>query len=269
MATLLVLSAAFIFSLQFKPVQTYVAKKGAQYLSRELKTRIEIKSIYIKPFKSLVLEGFLIEDQEKDTLLSTPRLTLDITEFSLKGRKVAVNTAQLDNGIFYLKKYKDKSTNLDFIINYFDTGTTKPKTTPRKPYDVTFQKIVLNNIAFRYKNFQVNKPVNGINFNDLHLRNLSTVVENLDTKNHLTKADFSNLTFREKSGFYLRNLTTSATIDTNRMEFKNLLLETPNSRISDYLLMEYKNFKEFARFVNKVKMTGKFKNSRIYSNDIA
>ncbi|HXI00375.1 MAG TPA: translocation/assembly module TamB domain-containing protein [Sphingobacteriaceae bacterium] len=261
--------AAFIFSIQFKPVQTYVAKKAAQYLSKELKTRIELKSIYIKPFKSVVLEGLIIEDQEKDTLLSTPRLTLDITEFSLKDRKVEVTTAKLDNGNFYLKKYKDKSTNLDFIINYFDTGTTTPRTTPRRPYDVTFQKIVLNNIGFRYKNFQVNKPVNGVNFNDLHLRNLSTVVENLDTRKHLTKADFYNLTFREKSGFYLKNLTTSATIDTNRMEFSKLLLETPNTRISDYLLMEFKSFNDFGKFLSKVKMTAKFKNSSLNSTDIA
>lgn len=250
-------------------MQTYIAKKAAQYLSKELKTRIELKSIYIKPFKSVVLEGLLVEDQEKDTLLFTPRLTVDVTEFSLKNRKIAVNTAQLDNGVFYLKKYKDKSTNLDFIINYFNTGTTTPRKTPSKPYDITFQKIVFNNIGFRYKNFRVNQTINGINFNDIDLRNLSTVIENLDTKNHLTKADFNNLTFREKSGFYLKNLTTTATIDTNRMEFTNLLLETPNSRISDYLLMEYKSFKDFINFVTKVKMTGKFKNSRLYSNDIA
>ena len=30
-----------IFSFQFKPVQTYAAKKAAAYLSKELKTRLE------------------------------------------------------------------------------------------------------------------------------------------------------------------------------------------------------------------------------------
>ena len=74
-----------------------------------------------------MLEGLIVEDQEQDTLLATPRLTVDITEFSIQDRKVAVDIARLDNGFFYLKKYKDKSTNLDFIINYFDTGTTAPK----------------------------------------------------------------------------------------------------------------------------------------------
>ena len=62
LATVILLLAAFIFSLQFKPVQTYVAKKAAKYLSNELHTRVEVESLYIKPFKSIVLEGLYIED---------------------------------------------------------------------------------------------------------------------------------------------------------------------------------------------------------------
>ena len=143
--------AALIFSLQFKPVQTYVAKKAAKYLSNELNTRVEVESLYIKPFKSLVLEGLYVEDLEKDTLIYSPKFTVDISSFSLDQRKITIYLAQMDNGKFYLKQYKDSGTNLEFIINYFDTGTTKPRSKPRKPFDVTLQKIVLNNISLKYK----------------------------------------------------------------------------------------------------------------------
>ncbi|WP_245580870.1 translocation/assembly module TamB domain-containing protein [Daejeonella oryzae] len=269
LATILLLLAALVFSLQFKPVQTYVAKKAAQYLSKELNTRVEVKSLYIKPFKSVVLEGLYVEDLEKDTLIFSPKFTLDVSEFSLKNRKIAVATAQMDDGKFYIKQYKDTTTNLEFIINYFDTGTTKPRKKPRKSYDITFDKIVLNGIDFKYKNFNVDTVIKGINFNDLHLRNLNTTVTGLDTKNHLVKAHFKNLTFKEKSGFYLKNLTTNATIDSNQMQFSDLLLETPESRISDFLLFKYSKFKDFSQFISKVHMTAQFKNSKIYSKDVA
>ena len=269
LTTLLLLIAALIFSLQFKPVQTYVAKKAARYLSRELNTKVEVKSLYIKPFKSVVLEGLYIQDLEKDTLLYSPKFTLDLSEFSLKNRKIAVALAQMDDGKFYLKQYKDTTSNVEFIINYFNTGSTKPSKKPRKPFDITFDKIVLNGIDFKYKNFNVDTIIKGINFNDLHLRNLNTTVLGLDTKNHLVKADFRNLTFKEKSGFYLKNLTTKATIDTNQMEFKELLLETPETKISDYLVFKYSKFKDFNKFISSVHMNAHFKNSRIYSKDIA
>ena len=269
LATVILLLAAFIFSLQFKPVQTYVAKKAAKYLSNELKTRVEVESLYLKPFKSLVLEGLYIEDLEKDTLIYSPKFTVDIDYFSLKERIITINTAQMDNGKFYLKQYKDTSTNLEFIINYFDTGTTTPKKKPRKAYDVTFQKIILNNIALKYKNFNVDTVIKGVNFNDVSLRNLNATIVGLDTRNHLVAADFRNVSFREKSGFYLKNLTTKATIDTNQMEFKNLLLETSSTRISDYLLLKYTGFKDFGQFISKVYVKAHFVNSRIYAPDIA
>lgn len=269
LATFLLLLAIFVFSLQYKSVQTYFAKKAARYLSKELDTRVEVGGLYIKPFKSLVLDSLYIEDHEKDTLLFSPSFSIDLDFLSLKLRKISVNTIQMDNGKFYLKQYKDTTTNLQFIINYFDTGTTKPRKKTGKPYDVVLAKIVLNNIAFKYKNYNNTKPVNGINFNDIYMRALSGTILNLDTKVHLVKADFRNLTFREKSGFYLKNLTTNATIDTNQMEFRQLLLETPNTRLSNYLLMKYDRFKDFGKFVTKVYLKAHLNKSTINSSDIA
>ncbi len=268
LVTLILFVAALIFSLQFKPVQTYVAKKVARYLSGELKTRIEIGSLYIKPFKSVVLENLYVEDLEKDTLLYSPKFSVDLNLLSMAERKISVHTIQMDNGKFYLKKYKDATTNVAFIVNYFNPPTIKRKK-PRKPYALSFDKIVLNNIAFKYKNFRSNRITTGINFNDLDLRNLHAIVENLDTKNHLMKAGFKQLSFKEKSGFYLKNLTTAATIDSNQMEFKQLLLETPHSRLSDYFVMKYSKFKDFNDFINKVYMKAHFNNAHIDSRDIA
>ncbi|MEJ7778509.1 MAG: translocation/assembly module TamB domain-containing protein [Daejeonella sp.] len=268
LASFLLLAAVFIFSLQFRTVQTYFAKKAAKYLSGKLQTKVEVGGLYIKPFKSLVLDSLYIEDREKDTLLFSPKFTVDLNLLSLKLRKISVNTIQMDNGKFNLKQYKDSATNVQFIINYFDTGDPTPSKTPRKPYDVTIDKIVLNNIAFRYKNYNNTKPVEGVNFNDIGLRNLSSTILNLDTKNHLVKAGFRNLTFREKSGFYLKNLTTNATIDTNQMEFRDLLLETPDTRLANYLQFKYSNFKDFGMFVNKVYLKAHFDNARVNSSDL-
>jgi hypothetical protein len=76
--------AVAVFSLQYKPVQTYIAKKAAAYLSKELHTTIGIKSLYIKPFKSVVLEGLYVQDLDKDTLLYTQQFTVDLNYFFAK-----------------------------------------------------------------------------------------------------------------------------------------------------------------------------------------
>lgn len=265
MATLIVLIACLLFALQFKAVQTFFAQRAAQYLSSQLHTRVEIKGLYIKPFKSLVLEGFYVQDLGKDTLLYSPQLTVDIKSLSIEKRKVLINKIYLEGSKIYLKKYKDQTTNLAFIINYFNSGTKKTS----EPFNVFFNRIILNNIAFKYKNFSDTSKTNGINFEDISLSHLSVSISDLETKNHLAKAQLSNLTFREKSGFYLKNLSALTTIDKNQMEFKNLLLETNQTRMGNYFLMKYDSFKDFDSFVSKVYMNAHFKNTHIYARDIA
>ncbi len=259
--------ATLLLALQFKPVQTYFAQRAAAYLSKELKTRVEVKSLYLKPFKSLVLEGFYIQDLDQDTLLYTQKLTVDINDLSLRRRRISVNTARLDQGQFYLKKYKNKSSNLRFIINYFNTGKTDKK--DRKPYDITFDKIVVNGLNFKYKNLTVNRDVRGINFADIGVSDLKVTVLDLDTKNHLAKAEIKGLSFREKSGFYLKNLSAKTTIDSNKMEFKDLLLVTPKTIIRDYLVMKFKSFDDFNHFNDRVFMEGHFSKTRVVSTDVA
>ena len=59
--------------------------------------------------------------------------------------------------------------------------------------------------------------IKGVNFDDVDVKNFSAVIKNMDVVNHLFKANVSDLTLREKSGFYVKKLNTSATVDTNQI----------------------------------------------------
>ncbi|MGM9477091.1 translocation/assembly module TamB domain-containing protein [Pedobacter sp. GSP4] len=265
------LLALVIFSLQFKSVQTYFAQKAAAYLSKELKTTVSIKSLYIKPFKSIVLEDLLVIDLQKDTLLSTPQFMVDINQLSIDKRIIDISTVQINNGRFFLKDFKDKSSNLDFIINYFDSGKPTVKKKKSKPYDIKLGRIILNKFAFRYKNFGAKDTIQGksVNFENVDVKQLSGIFEGFDTKGHLIKTNIKNLTFKERSGFYLKNLTAETTIDSNAIELKNLLLETNQSRLTDYYQMRFKSYKDFNHYVDNVRMKAVFKDSHITSRDVA
>ena len=257
-----------IFSLQFKPVQTFVAKKAAAYLSKELKNTVTIGGLYVKPFKSVVLEDLVVLDLQKDTLAKFPKFLVDLNKLSLKDRILDVNTVQINNGSFYLKDNQDGSSNLDFIIDYFDSPapTNKPK---KKKFEFKFDRIILNNVSFKYKNLKVDTIVKGVNFEDLGLTKLNGIFEKLNTKGHLLQSNIKNLTFREKSGFYLKNLSALTTIDTNAIELKNLMLVTNKSRLSDYYQMKFSKFKDFNSYLSKVRMKANFKDSHIASSDVA
>ncbi|WDF56389.1 translocation/assembly module TamB domain-containing protein [Mucilaginibacter sp. KACC 22063] len=257
---------------QYKPVQTWAAKKATAYLSKELQTKVDIKSLYIKPFSSVVLEDLYVLDKQHDTLLRTPKLTIELNRFSIfssvPARTINFESIVLDNGSVYLKKLKDSTSNLKFIIDYFNKG---PKSTKKsKPWTLNFHQITINNLRFRYKN-QLNNTIlkHQVNFNDVDVSKLSAVFRNLDLKNHLFKARVSNLTLKEKSGFYIKNLTASTTVDTNQIFLQNFFIVTPKTRLRDYFRMKFKSFDDFDDFENKVYMDADFKSSFISSSDVA
>jgi hypothetical protein len=216
----------------------------------------------------VVIEDLLVLDQQKDTLLNTPKFLVDVTRFSLKKRIIAINTVQINNGSFFLKSYKNKSTNLDFIIDYFDSGprTVKKK---KKPYQISFDRIILNNVGFKYKNYRRDTVMKGVNFDDVALRDVNGIFENLNTKDHLLQTNIKDLTFKEKSGFYLKNLSAFTTIDTNGIELKKLMLLTNRSRLSDYFQMRFKDFGDFDDYINKVRMNANFVDSHVSSRDVS
>jgi hypothetical protein len=260
-----------VLIFQYKPVQTWAAKKATAYLSTKLGTTVDIKSLYIKPFTSVVLEDLYVLDQQKDTLLRTPKLTIELNGFSLfssiSNRLIDFKLIQLDNGSFYLKNLKGNKTNMKFIVDSLASKDTTKKVS--KPWTMIFEKVAVNNFHFRYKNQLKNEAVKGINFDDIDVHNFSTVVNNMDIKNHLFKGDVQHLTLKEKSGFNLEDFTAYATVDTNQILVERMNIKTPNSIFRDHLRMRFNSFDDFKDFESKVRMDADLKSAHLSSKDIA
>jgi hypothetical protein len=273
LSVFLLLNIALLL-FQYRPVQTWAAKKVAASLSQKLKTEVSVGSLYIKPFSTVVLRDFYVLDRTRDTLIKTPKLQVGINGFSLfntfRQRHLDLTLVQLDNASVYLKDQKDGTSNIHFILEYFkSTDTTKTKKYS-KPWKIDFDKVVLNNTHFRYKNQKVDTLMKQVNFDDVDVRGFSTVIKNMDLVNHLFKGNIERLTLKEnKSGFYLRNLSGDATVDTNQILVRNMHIQTGNTDLKNYFHMKFKSFDDFNDIEDKVYMDGDFKNSRVSSNDIA
>jgi len=258
---------------QYKPVQTWAAKKAAGYLSEKLGTTVDIKGLYLQPFTSVAIDSLTVLDKQKDTLLNAPKLTVDINGFSLfssiKKRQLDLSKVEFDKGSFYLKKQKGGS-NLQFVIDYFNSPDTTKPTTPSKPWQVKFEKVVFNGFNFRYKNMLKDTFMRQVNFDDVDLHNFSATIKNMDLVHHLFKGNIRNLSLYEaRSGFYLKKFNADATVDTNQILTQNLYILTNHSSIKNYFRMKFKSFDDFDKIEERVFMDGDFKSSQVSSSDIA
>jgi len=108
-------------------------------------------------------------------------------------------------------------------------------------------------------------------FDPLHIRfhSINAAFTQLRIKGDTLQSHIK-LNLKERSGFEVTNMDAMLKWNSTSMEFSNLLLETPKSRLTNYFALRYKNFlHDMNSFISHVTMEGTFSKSRIHTDDIA
>ena len=110
-----------------------------------------------------------------------------------------------------------------------------------------------------------------VDFNDLDLNSIELDAKNIDINDSLQwRFSIPNLTFNEKSGFQIINLSVEQGFFSNKkLMLQSLELKTHESEISSDLKMVYKNIRDFKDFENNVYIDIKFFNSYLTISDLA
>ncbi len=137
-------------------------------------------------------------------------------------------------------------------------------------WKVAINNIELDNASFKY-DIETARGIFTDRFDDKHLQFLN-ITGSLKNVIFINDTLTTNLTLKtkERSGFEVTNLQAKVKFTPDIMEFKDLLLQTPKSRISNYYAMRYKNFNDdLSSFIHNVQLEGNFENSQVNSDDIA
>ncbi|MEO6220545.1 MAG: translocation/assembly module TamB domain-containing protein [Ginsengibacter sp.] len=110
--------------LQTTFFQNFIVKKVAKRLSTDLHTTVFIKHVDLELFNKMLLQGILVLDQDKDTLLYARTAKVNITDWFFWKDNITLKYAGLDDGIIYLNR-KDSVWNYQFLIDYFSGTKTK------------------------------------------------------------------------------------------------------------------------------------------------
>lgn len=128
------------------PVQNWLVNKVAKRLSDDLHTEVSIKHVDISLFNSLNMEGTLVKDLNKDTLLYAGKLKLRITDWFFLKDELVLKYIGLEDASINMYR-KDSVWNYQFLVDYFspDKPTKKPKSTLK----LNLKKLDFKNFSFR------------------------------------------------------------------------------------------------------------------------
>jgi hypothetical protein len=178
-----------ILAIRTRPVQTFLAHKGASYLSKKLKTTVTIGSLYIEFPKSIVIQDLYLESQQKDTLFFSKEIEVDVAMMGLFHHLIEINSFEVRGLSAHIKRtMPDSAFNFAFITKAFAGDSTKkatPTNTTKPGWSFILDKISLKDIYFTF-----NDQVGGDDINT-HLWVFTTDFKTFDLKHN--KFDLSSV----------------------------------------------------------------------------
>lgn len=249
---------SFFLSLPF--VQTHIAKRATNYLNQTYSTSINIDEIHFIPFWGDVnIKGVYVEDYKKDTLIYINKLSTSIVNVrKLVSGDLEFGPIQADKLLFNMTTYKGESnTNLDVFVQKLDEGEGDPE----NPFLMSSTHVSVRESEYRLIDENNENPV------VLGLENLNIEADDFLILGPDVSLKVRDLNFTSKKGVILNHLETEFSFTKSQMRLDSLHIETPGSNIKGEAVFDYQRG-DFQDFLNKVKISGNFKESTVALDEI-
>lgn len=250
--------AGLLFVLSIPTVQTYLAKRGTEFLKQELHLEASINKIAIDVDGGVLLKGLIVLDGHKQILIKSDFLKTSLVDLlKLNKQQLLLGSSQINGLELNIVTYKNDSiTNLDQFLATFDDGKKGSG-----KFLTHIKHLLIREAKFKVED-KNHKPSVAVS-----IKNINGQVTDLQIQGPNIWAFINNFSLDESRGISLRNSTTKFSMTPTSMHFSPLVLQTENSKIEGALLMNYK-VGDLKHFVDKVHLDFSVDKSSISTKDI-
>ncbi len=127
--TIILLPVVLLLLLQLPPVQNFMRGKAESYLQEQLKTNVRIGGLRFSWWNAIKLTDVYVEDERKDTLLSSGELSVKYNLLSLLRNNLSVHTLRWEDAVVNVyRPQHDAAFNYQFVIDAFSSPGPKQDT---------------------------------------------------------------------------------------------------------------------------------------------
>ena len=245
----------FVFVLSIPSVQTGLGNYATNLINETYGTAIKIEKVGLQFNGDVELKNILIKDHYEETLISAAELNTSILSFvKLAENKLTFGDIDLYDLIFHIKSYQGESdSNLDVFVHKFDQKN--PTLNPNK-FLLSSSEIRIHDSKFLLTDENLNTP-KVLDFYNLNLCASDFLISGTDIKTAI-----KNLSFKDTRGAQIQVLQTDFSYSLTQMMFEGLEIKTEHSTLFGQVQFDYDR-KDFKDFLEKVNISGFFKNSTI------
>ena len=248
-------------------VQNFVAREATEIISRKLGTRISIDRVDIGLFYRVSLDGFYVEDFQRDTLLYAGRLDARIKSLGLFGGGLVFSRAELSDARFCLRETPDGEMNIKQVV---DKLSKKDKARAEGKFRLEIERLETDGLDFCMERLEHRNPSYGVDFADMHLIDIRAELKNFAIDGPVIHTDIGRLAMRERSGFVVEDLAGCLCIANGCIDIREGHIRTAKSNIElPSLSLIGLDWALYKNFVEEVDITAQVVNTTLSSDDIA
>ena len=131
--------------LQTAFFQNFIVNEVTGRLSKDLHAKVTIRHVDMELFDKMLLQGTLVLDKNKDTLLYAGSVKVNITDWFFWKDNITLKYIGLDDAVIHLNR-KDSVWNYQFLVDYF-SGPKKKKDTASDAIQLSLQDVRLNRVS--------------------------------------------------------------------------------------------------------------------------
>lgn len=189
------------------------------------------------------------------------------TKFDIKNLSANVDRIDLNEEVVKLKEViLDQS---DSYVIFDPINKTKEPDTSSAPVNwvVSADKIAVDktNFIFRDNNQARTK---GFDYGNIGIKDLAGSIKSLYYSNDSISGAVQNLTAKDHSGLYLKQLQADFIYGNNGAVIENLLVQTPKTIIRDYIKITYPSLDAVSKYPQLVQVDARIRKSQIDMTDI-
>ncbi len=272
---------ALALVIQLPKVQTYVVGKVVETLNDKIDADINFEKIHLQPFRTLVVKNIEILDRapvhdaanpeaaKVDTFFTAEYIT---ARFSFEGLfkqegihldEVTVSNARMNLVLEDKEDTGDGDTSTDNLSRIFRIKKQHKKS-EKEIFHI--DDVLIENMGFSMKNHGIDKIpyYGGINWDDLDIKDINLKAEDLMFKAGIMYGYGESLSFREKSGYVMHEMSARAKVGRGKTIIEDLRISDPWSEL--YLplyMMSYANIYAFNDFISEVRIDAEIADSRL------
>ncbi|NLJ81973.1 MAG: hypothetical protein GX330_02460 [Bacteroidales bacterium] len=232
-------------------VQTYMAHKAADYLSKEMQTEVSIDKLNLNWDLNLVVENLILKDQHGNKLIAACYATCDIPKYDKISHQLSIPNIYAEDAEVLIAKYiEEENINIQFFVDY-----VKPKKKPKRSIRISLQNLHLKQGKFTFYNEEdADTNVDGHwNYSNIVIDSIYTKMDELLIIGDSLNFKIRELSCKERSGFTINTLKGHLRISSTGLYCLNTTFTTPNqSDIKVDFGFKYNTYSDFSDFNHKI-----------------